>query len=762
MADPDDDTPRNVSWEMARIALYPATVKASVKVQTRDDGLFAIEFDLRTDKILDGDPAADIREIETIIFLYPSAELVGRIAPVINSGRGDFPRDLQHLNPRPDELPVSFCLTRTSPQPLYDRSGVTGILIRLSDWLLDAKAGTLNEDGWDPVPPNPAEQSVMGFINAKSLQEYACAHPDGGFGYIAAGVEKGDNGQRFFQAATPIIDTHNDQERDRATANFKTNPHSGGQFETWIPAIFCWPPRDHVEPAPMFHRWKSPDALKTGLEETDLWKHLDTAMIKLPLLFGANGDAPDSDKAGGRAVLLITGLWRPKPIEPTIVGLSEDEEARSLELRAFLLLRPREQKNLFGPETQLLDFHGLTPPTPEVMEIVSGEQALSKPLVIGAGAMGSAILDYATRGGTSEMQVVDNDMFLAHNLARHRGEIFDIIHAKAMVAKRIVEDRAQDVTVTPHPKNLILWDKSELNGAMEASDMVIDATAEPQVRSILSRRGLPDRTLVRTEIFNRGRLGVTLVTRLGAPQSLNMLYHQLVALAQSDEDVKAWLTYEATRKFQDEELLLGFGCRSLTTKMPIYKVDAHAANAYAVLKNRTDDAPLIALHPIDAHGLSQGVKLISPDPVAMFEGDEALNDWRVVMTQSALQNIHDARTAAAPNETGGYLYGAVNLACGEICILFASNEPPNTEASPKHIELGACGQTSAEKVFLRRTLHRLTAIGTWHSHPNGDPEASKTDWDSVETFKAVDAARAIPTIMMITGKARDRVYVVEP
>ena len=116
---------------------------------------------------------------------------------------------------------------------------------------------------------------------------------------------------------------------------------------------------------------------------------------------------------------------------------------------------------------------------------------------------------------------------------------------------------------------------------------------------------------------------------------------------------------------------------------------------------------------------------------------------------------------ATPDETGGYLFGAIDESLSQIHIVAASPEPPGTIGTPTDLQLGPWGQTGYEKSFMRRTQGRLPPIGTWHSHPSSSPRASGKDRKTVESFKLEDAMKGLPTVMAITGAKADAVYVLE-
>lgn len=760
---PNEDTPpRNVRWELAQLKRIKPIRSETLNYRLDEKGHALISFDVKTDTLLDSSKRV-ILDIEPVIFQYSEPSVVGRLAPTVLSNRENFSRDLPHVIPTPSDHPAALCLARAGLQAIYNVSGVRGVVTRLLDWLNDAKSETLYEDGWEPVPSLVGEARVWGYLDIEALQRHAFARPEGGFGFISAMIRHGSGGSVFVQAATPIIDTSDGKQVESARKQMQQAGAPDMLFQTAIPAVFVWPPRKQIEFAPHFTTWRDMASFKDGLHKTGLYERFDEAFAYVDAYFSKHlegGVRADVDMHGHHALMVIVGLWRPMPLDQTIVGLANEDGPRSLELRTFYLTRSIDDTERWSNQTKLFDFFGLALNSSPVLEAVSGEPALRRLALLGAGALGSAFADYALRGGTDQLTVMDKDRFLPHNIARHRGDYSDTYQMKTDVVDRLAGLRVQGVRVTKYNEEIITLDDKALLERLRDVKQVIDATADPLVRrrlSLLKGVRLP---VMRSEIFHQGRLGVSLLTHLGADQNLNCLFSQLIALAMENRRVRDWLAYESSRTYEDEELLLGFGCYSLTTKLPAYKVDIHAASAFALAKAKLGslDRPLIALHLLDTEGVSLETDVIAPEPVQVFQ-EETTNAWRIVVTLSVLAKLHQSRANAAPNETGGYLFGALDEVAREIYVVAASSEPPGTVASPGQVQLGRWGRTGFERTFRRRTQDRLPPLGTWHSHPSSSAEASQTDWETVAEFKSEDAQRGLPTIMAITGLTGDAFYV---
>ena len=766
MAATKDEPPRNVRWEIAHLSQVNSIRTESINYSLDPKDRALISFEIETDILLDPlDREIEILDIEPIVFRYPAPKHVGSLAPEILSDRSDFPRDLLHLFPTPADEPASLCLARSGLQPIYNSSGVMGVVSRLLNWLSDAKTETLYEDGWDPVPPQTGTIRVFGYIDCEALQHHAHDHPDGGFRFIGAGITHWPNEKVFVEAAGPFIDPDDVSQLNSAKERMRWSKKPGTSVHTVIPAIFLWPPGNRIEDKPSFTTWRDMASFKDGLRNTGLYDTLEEAFLFVDGYFDPHADGgklPEADTKGNRALMVILGLWRPVPLDPTIVGLAAEEGPRCLELRAFYLQRPIYDKNRWSEDTSFFEFFGLVSNDARTLQDVSGATAFGMTTLLGAGALGSAFADYALRGGTDRLTVVDKDCLLPHNIARHRGDGRHVGKRKTDVVDNLAATRVQGAKIKKYNEDIFALDDACLADRFSGVDQVIDTTANPLVRRRLSFLKGVDLPVMRTEIFHRGRLGISLLTKLGSTQNLNFLFHQSVVLAmqKKNKSVQAWLAYENSRTYKDEELLLGFGCHSMTTRLPAYAVDAHASSAFALAnaRLRSLDQPLIALHQIDEEGMSLGTEVIPAEPVRAFN-DPRTNEWRIIVAENVLEALQQMRRSAAPDETGGYLFGAIDESASEIYVLAASPEPPGTLGSPTGLQLGRWGLTGFEKTFLRRTCNRLPPIGTWHSHPTGDVRASKKDWATIRVFKVEDARRGLPTVMAITALTDDAFYV---
>lgn len=765
----EEDTvnlPRNVLWELARLRQLEPVCPESVNYKLNEHNQAVISFDIKTDILLES-IEKDILDKEPIIFQYPNQDLIGQCAPQVFSGRNDFPRNFLHLNPTSLNAPVSLCLARAGNQSIYNKSGVAGVIERLGEWLNDAKTETLYEDGWEPVPYLINQKySVAGYLDIEKLQHHASSQPDGGYGLTIADIRYFDQDSVIVSINLPLLDTANPGQIQYANDKIQNSNQFDKfnlLFDTSIPVVFVWPSRNNIELDPKYSRWCEISSLQEGIKETGLFDHVENAYALVDHYFSKHlegGQYADTDLRGNYAFILVVGLWRISPIEKSYVGYASENEPRSLEIRAFYLRRPSEEEDRWSNQTDVIHFLDIVPINSSILETVSGEPALESSVLLGVGALGSAFADYAVRSGTVQLTVVDKDIFLSHNIARHRGNLCSVGKRKSEVVENLAELCLPKVTIKRYDTNIVKTDDYSLASCFVCARYVIDATADPLVRRRLSRIKSPNLPVLRSEIFHKGKLGVSLLSELGTTQNLNCLFFQLLALATENNSIYEWLTYECSEEFHDEELLLGYSCSSLTTKMSAYRVDSHASNAFAFAKSKLPNfnQPLILLHKLNDDGLTRGTEVICPDPVRSFQTNTT-NGWCVIVTEKVLEKIHRLRQLATPIETGGYLYGAVDEAANEIYIVAASPEPPNSVASSTNLKLTKWGQTEFEKKFLKRTRSRLLPIGTWHSHTSSNSAASPIDENLFIRCKQKDWQLGVPTVMVITAVSGDSFYV---
>lgn len=723
--------------EAARIAQSPGVIASSL-VLRRADGAEILSFDIATEPMV-SPPAADVRDVECIHFIYREGRQFGRTAPYnVLCDREDFPRQIGHLCSGPPGSRAAPCLAMGGIQPIYERAGIEAVMTRLRDFLRDAKTGTLMMDGWEPVPFGVGQKLRMGEMNPRPFQDYALANPDGG---SATGVAISYDDELRKQVSVvpqflpseqvlPAIGHHNQSENQR---------HA-------VPWVFVWRNPSVVERDPMFEDWRSGAELVEGMKAIGVDRAFDAAVGDL-LTRGVDFRC-HRPPLGGKAMVAVIGIWRPAPIMDAFFGYSDDPQARSLELRAFLISQDFD-KSIIEGDTRIETIVGDYPPCPSLMRWVAGVEALPPVALLGHGALGSSIHDNLARSGMSDVLVWDNDRIHPHNLARHSARTSDIYAHKADHAKRLTgEIWHGEGTAEAIKDDLAAVGIADIRQRTEGR-LVVDATADERVRIQMDElRTTTELTIIRSEIFHEGRLGMTFVSPPDGPTMSDMML-ATIALAPDEPSVAAWLNFEDRHPFGPDPLLYGFGCTSMTVHLPKHAVEQHASVACTAIIGDRSDAGVL-LNPLDERLRPAGARWIPAAPFTVLRPATAL-DWQVRVSPAAAAAMTSERSAALPAETGGYLYGAWDPIRRVITIVFASSLPAGSQATEKRLELGRSGGSLAERRLTRLTRGRIYLCGTWHSHPDGSADMSGRDYRAMTEHAQKDAAELRPTLMVIVA-----------
>ena len=137
--------------EISRIERSAGVLPASVRFLAEGESEY-VSFLIKTETTAEPS-TVDVRDVEEVNFIYSRNRRFGETAPTnVVIGRDDFPKDVGHVCSAGDEGFAVPCLAIGGIQPLYERAGIEGVMVRLRDFLRDAKTGGLMSDGWEPVP----------------------------------------------------------------------------------------------------------------------------------------------------------------------------------------------------------------------------------------------------------------------------------------------------------------------------------------------------------------------------------------------------------------------------------------------------------------------------------------------------------------------------------------------------------------------------------------------------------------------------------
>lgn len=368
-----------------------------------------------------------------------------------------------------------------------------------------------------------------------------------------------------------------------------------------------------------------------------------------------------------------------------------------------------------------------------------------KVVLVGGGTIGSHLAECLSREGRFDWTVIDDDLLLPHNLARHIGRGGNVTNEKAaLVAAAVSEtlDSAEPVG-RPISANVLVDEghREEIDRTLNEAELIIDATA-----SVLAGRFLSDHPSAARRVsafFNPvGSAGILLAEPADRSPTLRNLEAHFFGLV-GREAALANLLADAGGNYAYTG-----ACRAITNRMPESNVMALSGLIAGALGRAVDqDDALIKVWSLTGNGdvESHGYPA---DPVVSFAAD----DWSVVMGAGLIERVRAMRNARLPNETGGVLTGVVDIPAQTIHIVDAAPAPPDSMESPAGFTRGTEGVRDDLDGVFERTRGQVRYIGEWHSHPpRATASPSATDLAQIDWLSTVFDIDTLPALMLIAG-----------
>ena len=370
---------------------------------------------------------------------------------------------------------------------------------------------------------------------------------------------------------------------------------------------------------------------------------------------------------------------------------------------------------------------------------------LSSVLLIGAGSLGSQLSINLAREGSYRWAVVDEDVLLPHNFARHALFPFatGIPKAEALAVKlgELLCETPKALVcnfLTPNDECASIL-KEQLN----ASQIIIDASASVAVSRHLA--DLHDVGGRRVSIFFNPS-GTSLVilcedrARNSCLRNLEAAYHRLV---QTHNELSDHLrTIDVSMRYSGS-------CRSATNRIPASNAALFSALAAKQLRVALlRDAATIGVWQLKESGEISSI-VETPESFKTI----TIGNWEMRLDEALLASLAALRSSRLPNETGGIILGMVDTDRKLMHLVHALDAPPDSKEEPNAFERGTQGLLSVFRTAQARSMHQLTYVGEWHSHPdNSAVMPSAIDIDQFRWLSEEMRLEETPVVMLITGE----------
>lgn len=380
-----------------------------------------------------------------------------------------------------------------------------------------------------------------------------------------------------------------------------------------------------------------------------------------------------------------------------------------------------------------------------LVDEADGEKQIA---LVGAGAMGSHILNNCLRSGYGKWTIIDHDYFWPHNIVRHILTSNDIGYSKVKSLERVANLIQSDSDLVAIVSDVFGKDDS-VGMAFGQADIIFDASASIAVERHLALDVQSDARRISCFLNPQGTATIMLLESADRSARLDLLEMQYYRELLKDEKYSDHMSLPETMVYSGT-------CRSISSRISQDNVSLSAALCCKAIKLHTSNANgeiIIWTHATDSVEKESFVvdKWITYD----YDG------WKVELSLSLLGEMRTDREKALPNETGGVLIGAYDIARKRIYVVCQVRAPEDSISSPTSFIRGCANLPERLKYIHETTLDNLTYIGEWHSHPSANTQRSTDDVKLHKAITGYNRENCLPGCMMILGTDNFSIYIDE-
>ena len=416
-----------------------------------------------------------------------------------------------------------------------------------------------------------------------------------------------------------------------------------------------------------------------------------------------------------------------------------------------------KQENKKGENVELILLKTMFSFSKEMALVQNGLSKLQNDnfTLIGVGALGSQIFMNLIRAGLGKWNLIDNDIFLPHNLARHvldnRALGFNKALYLSYIANNIIGGEPIAKAIS---KDVLNSDKDiDVQKALEDGDVIIDCSTSIAVARFLARDVKSSCRRISMFLNPNGNDCVILAEDKKRGILLDHLEMQYYRYIINNQEMEYHL------KINEKTNRYGNSCRDINNSISQELIALHASICSHAFRDIiiSEDAN-ISIWRTNSNEFS--VKKYYIQPLKMIEFK--MKDWVLNIDEWLIDKISKARLEKLPNETGGILIGSFDMQRKIVYIVDTILSPSDSIEWPGVYIRGCQGLSEKVKEIKNNTLGAIDYVGEWHSHPDGSSCApSGTDCKAFEMLSSNMRVDGLPTIMLISGDNSFKLYLDE-
>ncbi|WP_163517948.1 ThiF family adenylyltransferase [Gelidibacter japonicus] len=666
----------------------------------------------------------DIKAKEQIVLVFNLLNYPYE-APVVYTDRLDFPKDqLAHFYIAANNRPPAFCYVRCNRDEWYANKRIEDLIIRIANWLGDAAAGELNEDGeqFEPLRLEGYSGTIIydydTMVRPVLTNTPLLTYKNLSIALFERGLDINQKTYRFVKFLNPDnaidtlkeVDIENQKKKDDST---RRKYHYG---------YLLWADEHTVNSQYSVNLPKNWADFKLFCAFFQIdYNHLENCLIAN---FHLNRFIHFP---------VIVAIRRTKPL----IGYSSNIEL--INFRFWLKLEHIKDGKIID-DIEINFFSHNQPLTQKLAAKISNFQLENgfRTLVFGCGALGSKIIMHLARSGYPKLSLVDPDSLSPHNLVRH-----------TLFAEHEGENKAESLARAINKMYPLesapsfgFSDKEIINQKplIEIHNWIMDFTASPAFFNTLSiGQHIVEKNVLSAMISDFGNLGILYREGNGRNPRIDDLQAHLYNLSLQKSEIKDWLKREKLAHSNTNlNVRVGIGCNSETTVLSDDKIASHASFFSGIIKKEMNNVPdngKIFLSQISDDGVySITTNTIKVAPVHIYQ---AINDnsWSVRIQSEVYEKIMKEFSKAKRNETGGVFVGYCNHKTKIIYVVDSIRAPKDSKANSIHFMRGIDGLPEEIENAIQSSGGQIGYIGEWHTHPKGPNALSDQDMESVGKHK---------------------------
>lgn len=372
--------------------------------------------------------------------------------------------------------------------------------------------------------------------------------------------------------------------------------------------------------------------------------------------------------------------------------------------------------------------------------------------LVGVGALGSQVFLNLLRMGYGCWKLIDHDILLPHNLARHAltREFVGVPKAigLAILASRMVND---PTIVEPHVENVLLPSASGvLEPVFRDAQVILDISTSIAVARKLTHE--VDSTARRISLFlNPTATDIVIL----AEDNYREIKLDVLEMQYYRELVSNTELHEHLGRGEDK-VRYGTSCRDLSSRISQDLVALHSAVTSHALRQTIDDQnaaiTIWKANPADMTTQQYSVQVGQEKRIV-------IGGWTIITDSQFLKKIAQIRESKLPNETGGILIGSYDLVRKIVYVVDTIPAPPDSIEWPTVFIRGSKGLKQQVKQIQTITDNQLDYIGEWHSHPVGaGGRPSRDDIKAFEWLRELMANDGLPALAIIATDGESHFY----